>query len=114
MSSEELLKVSKFYTLRRQDLEASISIFSHIHTAKEKLVTRSGSVDLRHRQLSLWRAIHQVHRNLWCWEVFCEVNVLAGKQLVGKVKKEPAEIAERVGKMLQAADFPRFPSFKHR
>ena len=73
--AEELLKVSKFYTLRRQDLEASISsIFTHIHTAKEKLVTRSGSVDLRNRLPSLWRAIHQVHWNLWCLEVFCEVD----------------------------------------
>lgn len=102
----ELEKVSDFYKVRRQDLEISINgIFTHLQGSKEKLLMLSSSTDLRHRLPSLWRAIHQVHRNLWCLEVFCEINLLAGQRLVEQLRPRHPEIAERALKTLQGADF---------
>jgi SPX domain protein involved in polyphosphate accumulation len=75
---KEIAKINEFYCTKRlefiRELEdiCAYVLKNHDHS----MLLKSDHFDPRLRLPSLLRAVQKSHRNLWCLEVYCEINYL--------------------------------------
>lgn len=75
---KEIAKINEFYCTKRlefiRELEdiCTYVLKNHDHS----MLLKSDHFDPRLRLPSLLRAVQKSHRNLWCLEVYCEINYL--------------------------------------
>lgn len=87
----ELLKLSKFYCEKKleymQELEETFQHVMKHHGDLKTMVRKSDHYDPRQRLPSILRALQISHRNLWCLEVYSEINYLACIKILKKFRK---------------------------
>lgn len=87
----EVLKLSKFYCEKKleymQELEETFQHVQKHHGDMKALVRKSDHYDPRQRLPSILRALQIAHRNMWCLEVYSEINYLACIKILKKFKK---------------------------
>ena len=77
----EVMKLNKFYCEKKleymQELEETFLHVQKHHGDLKAMVRKSDHYDPRQRLPSILRALQISHRNMWCLEVYSEINYLA-------------------------------------
>lgn len=74
----EIHKIAEFYCTKRLEFTRELEDICNyvLKNQDHSMLIKSDHFDPRLRLPSLLRAVQKSHRNLWCLEVYCEINYL--------------------------------------